>query len=62
MMCGASSLLTVHAVHIQSPVFAAVNAFAAVMAALQVVLVLRYRRAAGRPAASAAGPPGRPAA
>ena len=43
MILVANVFLTIHAVHIHSPIFAAVNAFSGLMAAVQLVLVLRHR-------------------
>lgn len=43
MILAANVFLTIHAVHIHSPVFSAVNAFSGLMAAVQLVLVLRHR-------------------
>jgi len=43
MILGANVFLTIHAIRIHSPIFAAVNAFSGVMAAVQLALVLRHR-------------------
>ncbi len=45
MILAANIFLTIHALRIRSAVFAGVNAFAGVMAAIQLLLVLRHRRA-----------------
>ena len=43
MILGANVFLTIHAVRIHSPIFAVVNAFSGLMAAVQLALVLRHR-------------------
>ncbi len=43
MILGANVFLTIHAIRIHSPIFAIVNAFSGLMAAVQLVLVLRHR-------------------